>query len=218
MAKMKVHELAKELDKKSKELIDFLQAKGYDVKVAQSSIEDEAIALVRTAFGSGKDAAAPQKEAVSGKETAAEEKKEAKDSGEKTAANAAKPKAEKAPEAPKSESARTEGKPESKTDAPKKKRIIFVSNPHNSKMGGRPAQGGGQSRGGNRAMSNGARPVQPQNAPHKIIRPTQKPIPVTAEPYEVRQRQQEERRLEQRQQEKRDNARNEAAVTKPAAG
>lgn len=218
MAKMKVHELAKELDKKSKELIDFLQAKGYDVKVAQSSIEDEAIALVRTAFGSGKDAAAPQKEAASGKETAAEEKKEAKDSGEKTAANAAKPKAEKAPEAPKSESARTEGKPEPKTDAPKKKRIIFVSNPHNSKMGGRPAQGGGQSRGGNRAMSNGARPVQPQNAPHKIIRPTQKPIPVTAEPYEVRQRQQEERRLEQRQQEKRDNARNEAAVTKPAAG
>ncbi len=27
MAKMKVHELAKELDRKSKELIDFLQAK-----------------------------------------------------------------------------------------------------------------------------------------------------------------------------------------------
>ena len=46
MAKMKVHELAKEVDRKSKELIDFLQAKGYEVKVAQSSIEDEAIALV----------------------------------------------------------------------------------------------------------------------------------------------------------------------------
>ncbi|MGN0330504.1 MAG: translation initiation factor IF-2 N-terminal domain-containing protein, partial [Kineothrix sp.] len=47
MAKMKVHELAKELDKQSKELIAFLQKKGVDVKAAQSSIEDEAIALVR---------------------------------------------------------------------------------------------------------------------------------------------------------------------------
>lgn len=93
-----------------------------------------------------------------------------------------------------------------------------MSNPHNSKMGGRPTQGGGQNRGGGRPMSNGARPVQPQNVPHKIIRPTQKPIPVTAEPYEVRQRQQEERRLEQRQQEKRENARNEAAGTKPTIG
>ncbi len=210
MAKMKVHELAKELDKKSKELIDFLQAKGYDVKVAQSSIEDEAIALVRKAFGSGGGAAALPKEAASAKEE--------KSSEEKPAASEKKPQAEKAPEAPKSENTKAEGKQESKTDAPKKKRIIFVSNPHNSKMGGRPAQGGGQNRGGNRPMSNGARPVQPQNAPHKIIRPTQKPIPVTAEPYEVRQRQQEEKRLEQRQQEKRENARNEAAGTKPAAG
>lgn len=33
MAKMKVHELAKELDKQSKELIAFLQEKGIDVKV-----------------------------------------------------------------------------------------------------------------------------------------------------------------------------------------
>ncbi len=218
MAKMKVHELAKELDKKSKELIDFLQAKGYDVKVAQSSIEDEAIALVRKAFASGGYEAAAPKEAASAKEPAAETKKEAKSSGEKTAVSEKKPQAEKAPEAPKSESTKAEGKPQSKTDVPKKKRIIFVSNPHNSKMGGRSAQGGGQNRGGGRPMSNGARPVQPQNAPHKIIRPTQKPIPVTAEPYEVRQRQQEERRLEQRQQEKRENARNEAAGTKPKAG
>ena len=132
MAKMKVHELAKELDKKSKELIDFLQAKGYDVKVAQSSIEDEAIALVRKAFASGEYEAAAPKEAASAKEPAAETKKEAKSSGEKTAVSEKKPQAEKAPEAPKSESTKAEGKPQSKTDVPKKKRIIFVSNPHNS--------------------------------------------------------------------------------------
>ena len=47
MAKMKVHELAKEVDRKSKDLIEFLKAEGYDVKVAQSSIEDAEIALVR---------------------------------------------------------------------------------------------------------------------------------------------------------------------------
>ncbi|MDE7258669.1 MAG: translation initiation factor IF-2, partial [Lachnospiraceae bacterium] len=99
-----------------------------------------------------------------------------------------------------------------KTEPPKKKKIIFVSNPHNSKMPGqRPAPGsnGNGAGGGNRnndrrPSGNGGRPVQAQNAPHKIIRPTQKPIPVTAEPYEVRQRQQQERRMEQRQQEKRE--------------
>ena len=50
MAKMKVHELAKELDRQSKELIAFLQEKGIDAKVAQSSIEEEAIELVRKHF------------------------------------------------------------------------------------------------------------------------------------------------------------------------
>ena len=62
MAKMKVHELAKEVDRKSKELIDFLQAKGYEVKVAQSSIEDDAIALVRKEFGSSGQENAPAAE------------------------------------------------------------------------------------------------------------------------------------------------------------
>ena len=64
MAKMKVHELAKELDKKSKDLIDFLQAKGYEVKAAQSSIEDEAIDLVRRQFGSAKAEEAKEQKAV----------------------------------------------------------------------------------------------------------------------------------------------------------
>ena len=46
MAKMKVHELAKELEIQSKEIITYLKEKGMEVKAAQSSIEDEAIALV----------------------------------------------------------------------------------------------------------------------------------------------------------------------------
>ncbi len=209
MAKMKVHELAKELDRKSKELIDFLQAKGYEVKVAQSSIEDEAIALVRKEFASSGQAEPSAKN----KEAAPEEKPAVKEEAEKAAA-----KAETASEKPAAENS----KKEEKAETPKKKRIIFVSNPHNSKMGGRSSQGqsagGGQSRGNNRPMSNGARPVQTQNAPHRIVRPTQKPIPVTAEPYDVRQKQQQERRLEQRQQEKRENNKNAAAGSRPAPG
>ena len=188
MAKMKVHELAKELDRKSKELIDFLQAKGYEVKAAQSSIEDEAIALVKKEFGKAEQ------------EKPAKEEKPQEAKKEKAPETA---KAEAAPEAPKA----AEEKKDGKAEAPKKKKIIFVSNPQNSKMGGRQAQGGGN-RANSRPMGNGARPVQPQNTPHKIVRPTQKPIPVTAEPYDVRQKQQQERRLEQRQQEKRENSRN----------
>ena len=53
MAKMKVHELAKELEIQSKEIITYLKEKGMEVKAAQSSIEDEAIALVRGHFKTG---------------------------------------------------------------------------------------------------------------------------------------------------------------------
>ena len=51
MAKMKVHELAKELNISSKEVIAFLQEKGIEAKAAQSSIEDSSIEIVRKAFG-----------------------------------------------------------------------------------------------------------------------------------------------------------------------
>ena len=51
MAKMKVHELAKELNIESKQVLAFLQEKGVEVKAATSSIEDGAIEQVRKAFG-----------------------------------------------------------------------------------------------------------------------------------------------------------------------
>jgi translation initiation factor IF-2 len=53
MAKMRVHELAKELGRQSKELLTFLQDKGYEVKVSSNSIGEEEIALVRKEFGTG---------------------------------------------------------------------------------------------------------------------------------------------------------------------
>lgn len=246
MAKMKVHELAKELERQSKELVAFLQDKGYEVKAAQSSIDEEAVALVRKQFGGGSQDAVKAAEVKSEKAAVVSDREAVVKAAEpeKTVSGAA-PKAEKKAEtAPKTEArpeaaskARTEtsaaqsrgdGKAPGKQnpdgrkgdngrgEAPKKKKIIFVSNPQHSKMQGqgqgqRSAQGGSNAgrRNNNdnrdrRQNSNGARPVQTQNVPHKIIRPTQKPIPVTAEPYEVRQRQQQERRMEQRQQEKRE--------------
>ena len=53
MAKIKVHELAKELEVQSKDIIGFLQGKGIEAKAAQSSIDEDAIRLVRGAFGKG---------------------------------------------------------------------------------------------------------------------------------------------------------------------
>lgn len=207
---MKVHELAKELDKKSKELIDFLQAKGYEVKVAQSSIEDEAIDLARRYFGS---AAAEDIKEQKAEPRPQEEAKPVEPKVQEPV-KAENPKAQEPTGKPKQEPKQEQRQEQIKAEQPKKKKIIFVSNPHNSKMSGqRPAQGaggnGGANRGNvnnanNRQQSNGGRPVQAQNMPHKIVRPTQKPIPVTAEPYDVRQRQQQERRMEQRQQEKRE--------------
>ena len=242
MAKMKVHELAKELERQSKELIAFLQDKGYEVKAAQSSIEDDAIALVKEHFGG--DSAKVKEAPKAAKAEAEQAPKTASAELEKESKAAVNPEAKKDPKAkagtkPKEKSAAEveeerkqaaksdakeeikatadakEGakpKAEPKAEQPKKKKIIFVSNPHNSKMQGqRPPQSGNRSN-DRRPAGNGGRPVQ-TNVPHQIIRPTQKPIPVTAEPYDVRQKQQQERRMEQRQQEKRERENISAAQT-----
>ena len=58
MAKIKVHELAKELELQSKDILSFLQEKGIEAKAAQSSLEEDAAALVRNSLGK-KKAAAP---------------------------------------------------------------------------------------------------------------------------------------------------------------
>ncbi len=151
MAKMKIHELAKELDIQSKDILAFLNDKGVEAKAAQSSVDDDAVTLVRRKFG-----AAP---AVS-----------------PTAAPAAKQEEE-----PK-----------------KKKKIIFVSNPQNSNMSGRPSGGGNRPAGGNQPNTgnrpqNNNRPQggnnnRPQNrpmqeAPHKIIKPLTAPsLPESTQP------------------------------------
>ena len=80
MAKMRVHELAKELGKTNKEIIETLTAKGVEAKSHMSAVEEESVAAVKVAF------------------------------------------------APKEE--------------PKKKNVVHVFRPQNTKSGGRTGQGG----------------------------------------------------------------------------
>lgn len=163
MAKMKVHELAKELEIQSKDVISYLQGKGYEVKAAQSSIDDEEIGLVKKEFG------------MKAAETAASAKEEVK-----------------AEPAAKAE----ETKPEAGEHPKKKKSIIIIGNPHNSKMPagqrtsipqqrpqGSKTQGGRLVQGQNNARpAQGAgRPVQGQTAG----RPAQSTI--AAKPQQAQQ-------------------------------
>ena len=51
MSKIRVHELAKELGKQNKDILNFLAEKGIEVKSHMSSIENEQIELVKKKFG-----------------------------------------------------------------------------------------------------------------------------------------------------------------------
>ena len=141
MAKIKVHELAKELELQSKDILSFLQEKGIEAKAAQSSLEEDAAALVRNNLGKKKAAASAAQKAPVNTENA-------------------KPAEEKA-QAPVGEAKAQETKVSEETksteETKKKKKIIFVSNPQNSKMPGQ--RQGGQSGQGQR-NAGGQRPNQ----------------------------------------------------------
>uniref|UniRef100_UPI00286F5A3B translation initiation factor IF-2 N-terminal domain-containing protein n=1 Tax=Anaerosporobacter sp. TaxID=1872529 RepID=UPI00286F5A3B len=50
MSKIKIYELAKELDKSNKDIISFLQEKGIEVKSHMNSIEGDAVRMVREKY------------------------------------------------------------------------------------------------------------------------------------------------------------------------
>ncbi len=141
MAKIRIHELAKELDKQSKEIQAFLQQKGIEAKSASSSVEEEIANTVRKAFGKAetKVEAVREKAVNEAKTEKKPEKAAAPVKAEAGAEAAAKPEKAAEKEAEKQTSAQ---------DAPKKKKtIIFVNNSQNSKMSSqRPAQNGGNAR------------------------------------------------------------------------
>lgn len=166
MAKMKVYELAKELDKQSKEILTFLGDKGVEVKSHMSTIEDDAVKMVKEAFGT-RNTPEPEKKEASGPEKAKAEMKgtEMKD--------------DKKPEKPQNETAKSDA---AKSEVPrKKKNIIFVSNPHNSKMGGQKQNnnGGNNNRaggnGGHNQRQGGGRPIMQQQQYRPLPKPVVKP-------------------------------------------
>ncbi len=150
MAKMRVHELAKELNIKSQEIVEALSTTEFAVTSASSGIEEAAQEIVRSKFKPK-----PQKK---------EEKKEEK-------------KTEKKPEAkpkkaePKTEQKNDAAKPEAKERPKKKSSITAVFNAQYSKSRKPQGQGGN---GGNR-NGNGRGPrrdnSQPRQETHSIIRP-----------------------------------------------
>ena len=101
---MRVHELAKELNNNSKELLEFLSSKNEKIKTSSNSVSEDEIALAKKQFVKKEQKPVtenkPEKEAKEAKETK---------------------------EQPKEESAQAP-----KQDAPVKKKIVSVYNPQNS--------------------------------------------------------------------------------------
>ena len=184
MAKIKIHELAKEFGVQSKEVIAFLQSKGIEAKAAQSAVEDDAAGLVRRHFGSGapkpateekESKAAPKaKESTKTAETKEVVKTDTKEAG-KPVENKETVKAAENKEAGKENA-----------EAPKKKKtIIFVSNPQNSRVPGQPSGRNNQGQ-GNRGGMNGNQGQNQRNnqnvrsgqpAPVRPIKPLTPPSP-----------------------------------------
>ncbi len=214
MAKIKVSEIAEELNISVDDVKGFLKANGIEGKRSNSSLEDDIQDKIRSQFKAEKKAEAkPEAKAEAKPEVKVEAKAETK--------------AETKPEA----------KAEVKEEKPKKKKtIIFVSNPHNSQNSPKRPQGqGGNNRqeqrnngynnnGQNRVNNNKpAAQQQYRPLPKPVIKPveitpTPKPEPVVNKPKpqtqvqpSVQQAVQEERTasVQSNNQERRNNANNE---------
>ena len=180
MAKMKVHELAKELQKQSKEILAFLQEQGIEAKAPQSTLEEDTVALVRKSFVADTGKTDEKKAAPVKEENAKAQTAPARDQGTE--------------EAPKK----------------KKKIIIVSnnngSNNFSSQRPGnnRPGQGG-NGRQGNNGGNRQNRPAQETH--HRIIKPLTAPsMPDTMKP----DFKQNARRMEEERNAARNQARREA--------
>ena len=180
MAKMKVHELAKELQKQSKEILAFLQEQGIEAKAPQSTLEEDTVSLVRKSFGEDTGKTDEKKAAPVKEENAKAQTAPARDQGTE--------------EAPKK----------------KKKIIIVSnnngSNNFSSQRPGnnRPGQGG-NGRQGNNGGNRQNRSAQETH--HRIIKPLTAPsMPDTMKP----DFKQNARRMEEERNAARNQARREA--------
>ena len=187
MAKIKIHELAKEFGVQSKEVIAFLQSKGIEAKAAQSAVEDDAAGLVRKHFGSGAPKPAAEEKESKAEVKTAEAKESTKPAETKEAVKtdtkeAGKPVENKEPV----KAAENKEAGKENAEAPKKKKtIIFVSNPQNSRVPGQPSGRNNQGQ-GNRGGMNGNQGQNQRNnqnvrsgqpAPVRPIKPLTPPSP-----------------------------------------
>ena len=160
MAKIKVSELAAELGCESKELIAFLQESGIEAKRSNSSIEEVDAERARKRFvtsPSRREKEGSVKTKQDHKEELMEQKKEKEVQPEKVATPSG-------------------AKENATAPQKKKKKIIFVSNPNNSKFGGaHPTQQteNGKKRGtagksGFAVSQNAYRPIKPLTKPKQL--------------------------------------------------
>jgi translation initiation factor IF-2 len=149
MAKMRVHELAKELNIKSQDIIETLSTTEYAVKSASSGVDDAAQAVVRDKYG--KKTEAPKAESVKEKPKTQEKKTEDKKAEQK-----------------KPEDGKASG--ENKERPKKKSSISAVFNAQYSKQSRRSGQGG-NGRGGNGNGRGQRRDGAQRPEQHSIIRP-----------------------------------------------
>ena len=136
---MRVNELAKELGRPNKEVLEILQKNNQDVKSHSSNVNEEQIGMVRRALSSQKPAVPEAKAPAAGAES-----RPAAPSGQ-----------ESRPASAQSQEAR----PAAGAEAPKKK-IAAVYRPQNSQQRpqGQARNGRGQGQNGGRPAAGGARP------------------------------------------------------------
>lgn len=181
MAKMRVYELAREVNVESKEIITFLSSKGIEVKSASSNVDEDGILAVRKGFGSS---------AASGKpaEKSAEKPKETKENKEKSKPQESAAKQEK-----------SEKQEKSASSGPAKKHNISVvfNSQLSSQQGKKKRQNetaGGQRRGDSGRESDrgvdkrgfkpsaGYTPIKPRPDSERTVRPRERvPEPVPTE-------------------------------------
>ena len=178
MEKVKVKDLASEFQVENKEVREFLTNNGFDVKNANSNVDEEGVKLVRN-FYAGKSTAPSQ--------TAAEKAQElVKEAPAKEEAA----KAEPAKEAVKPAEPAKEQGAEAKKEAPKKKKVIIVNNAQNSKNSdyqrNKPNNNGnrqGNNNNGNRQGNNNAA-KEPNPFRPMIPKPVVKPVVVERVEYQ----------------------------------
>ena len=172
MAKMRVHELSKELGIENKEIIAFLQGKGLEIKSASSGLDEDQVEMVKKEMGGKKAASEPK-----AKKEKTETETEAKSEEKKAPAKAA-PKAE-----PKEEKPAAKAEAPAEAEAPKPVKKVPAGAPGTGPAQGAPVkkkkkiiivgggqQGGGRPQGGRPPMQGGPgrTPVNSQGRPIQL--------------------------------------------------